>query len=95
MTRQLAKHIRLDSPATLDDPTVRTLMQEATARAAVPLDPRCKHRLIMKTDLRKTTRTPPCLSVTDSMPRLHNCSERYLTPTAFPGTNQELAALDK
>jgi hypothetical protein len=44
----VAKHIRLDSPATLDDPAVRALMQQAVERAKVPLDPRNKHRLIIK-----------------------------------------------
>jgi hypothetical protein len=44
----VAKHIRLESPATLDEPAVRTLMQEAIARAKVPLDPKGKHRLIIK-----------------------------------------------
>jgi hypothetical protein len=44
----VVKHIRLDSPATLDEPAVRALMQEAAARAVVPLDPRNKHRLIIK-----------------------------------------------
>jgi hypothetical protein len=44
----VVKHIRLDSPATLDEPAVRALMQEAAARAVVPFDPRNKHRLIIK-----------------------------------------------
>jgi hypothetical protein len=44
----VAKHIRLESHATLDEPAVRALMQEAIARAKVPLDPRGKHRLIIK-----------------------------------------------
>jgi hypothetical protein len=44
----VVKHIRLDSAATLDEPAIRTLMQEAEARAIVPLDPRNKYRLIIK-----------------------------------------------
>jgi hypothetical protein len=44
----IVKHIRLESAATLDEPAVRNLMQEAVARAVVPLDPRNKHRLIIK-----------------------------------------------
>lgn len=45
---KVVKHIRLASAETLDEPAVRTLMQEAEARAAVPLDPKGKHRLIIK-----------------------------------------------
>jgi hypothetical protein len=44
----VVKHIRLASAETLDEPAVRTLMQEAAIRAAVPLDPKGKHRLIIK-----------------------------------------------
>jgi hypothetical protein len=44
----VVKHIRLASAATLDEPAIRTLMQEAAARAIVPLDPRNKYRLIIK-----------------------------------------------
>jgi hypothetical protein len=45
---RVAKHIRLESAATLDEPAVRALMQEAAGRAVVPLDPDGKHRLIIK-----------------------------------------------
>jgi len=44
----VAKHIRLDSVATLDDVAVRDLMNEAAARASVPYDPGGSHRLIIK-----------------------------------------------
>jgi hypothetical protein len=44
----VAKHIRLASSAVLDDPAIRTLMQEAVARASKPFDPGGKHRLIIK-----------------------------------------------
>ena len=44
----VAKHIRLESAATLDQPAVRELMQAALDRSKVPLDPRNKHRLIIK-----------------------------------------------
>ncbi len=44
----LVKHIRLASATTLDEPAIRNLMQEAEARATVPLDPKGKHRLIIK-----------------------------------------------
>ncbi len=42
------RHIRLDSPALLDDLAVRALMKEAVARAPVPFDPKGVHRLILK-----------------------------------------------
>jgi hypothetical protein len=47
-TGSVVKHIRLDSAASLDDPAIRALMKEAVARAKVPLDPKGKHRLIIK-----------------------------------------------
>jgi hypothetical protein len=44
----VARHIRIASPADLDHPAIRVLMKEAEARAAVPFDPRGSHRLIIK-----------------------------------------------
>ena len=44
----VAKHIVLPSPESLDDPAISSLMQEAIARAAIPFNPRGKHRLIIK-----------------------------------------------
>ena len=44
----VAKHIRLPSAATLDEPPVQALMREAVMRAAIPFDPQGKHRLIIK-----------------------------------------------
>lgn len=44
----VARHIRLDSAATLDETAVRDLMNEAAARASVPYEPDGKHRLIIK-----------------------------------------------
>jgi hypothetical protein len=44
----VARHIRLPSAATLDDPAVRELMQEAETRASVPFDPQGAYRLIIK-----------------------------------------------
>jgi hypothetical protein len=49
----VVKHIRLASAATLDEPAIRTLMQEAESRAAVPLDATGKHRLIIKSVSKK------------------------------------------
>jgi hypothetical protein len=42
------RHIRVDSPAVLDDPAVRAMMTEAVSRAAVPFDPKGTHRLILR-----------------------------------------------
>jgi hypothetical protein len=47
-TGNVVKHIRLASAKTLDEPAIRNLMKEAEARAAVPLDAKGKHRLIIK-----------------------------------------------
>jgi hypothetical protein len=44
----VAKHVRLPSPATLDEPAVLALMQVAAERAVVPFDPKGVHRLIIK-----------------------------------------------
>jgi hypothetical protein len=43
-----ARHIRVDSLDLFDDPAVRALMEEAVARAAVPFDPRNRHKLVIK-----------------------------------------------
>jgi len=50
---RVVKHIRLPSADALDDPAVRSLMHEATTRAAVPLNPSGTHRLIIKSVLAK------------------------------------------
>ena len=42
------RHIRIDSLDVFDDPAVCALMEEAVARAAVPFDPRNRHKLIIK-----------------------------------------------
>jgi len=44
----VARHVVLPSPAMLYTPAVQDLMREAVTRAKVPLDPRAKHRLIIK-----------------------------------------------
>jgi hypothetical protein len=43
-----ARHIRVDSLDLFDDPAVRTLMEEAVARAVAPFDRRNQHKLIIK-----------------------------------------------
>ena len=63
----VVKHIRLPSPATLDEPSVKALMLEAVARATPSFDPQGAHRLIIKSisakqrprrPAKKTPRTP-------------------------------------
>ncbi len=44
----VAKHVVLPSPESLDDPALRTLMADATARAKVAFPPHGEHRLIVK-----------------------------------------------
>lgn len=44
----VVRHVVLASPEMLYTPAVRDLMREALARAKVPLDPKAKHRLIIK-----------------------------------------------
>jgi Domain of unknown function (DU1801) len=45
---KVARHIRLLSPARLDELSVKKLMQEATARAAIPFAPHGAPRLIIR-----------------------------------------------
>jgi len=44
----VARHIVLSTPASLDDPAIQTLIDEAVARAKVPLDSKTQHRIIIK-----------------------------------------------
>lgn len=44
----VARHVRLESGATLDDPEIVSLMNAALHRAKVPLDPKRPRRLIIK-----------------------------------------------
>jgi hypothetical protein len=44
----VARHVRLESAATLDDPEIGSLMNTALHRAKVPLDPQQPRRLIIK-----------------------------------------------
>jgi hypothetical protein len=45
---KIVKHIRLESPETLDEPAVRDLLAQAVAKADVPFEKKGKHRLIIK-----------------------------------------------
>jgi hypothetical protein len=44
----VAKHVVLPSPAMLQDPAVRELMREATARARLPFPAKGEHRIVIK-----------------------------------------------
>ena len=44
----VVRHIVLDTPARLDDPDVRALMDQALARAPIPLDPAQPSRVVIK-----------------------------------------------
>jgi hypothetical protein len=44
----VARHVRLESAATLDDAEIVSLMNAALHRAKVPLDPKQRRRLIIK-----------------------------------------------
>ena len=44
----VARHVRLESAATLDDPEIVSLMNAALHRAKVPLNPKQPRRLIIK-----------------------------------------------
>jgi hypothetical protein len=44
----LARHIRVQTPAMLNDPEIRALMEEAVARATVAFDPKAKGKLVIK-----------------------------------------------
>jgi hypothetical protein len=56
----VAKHVRLPSAKTLEEPAVASLMVEATHKAKVPFDPDNKHRLIIRSVAAKQRpRRPP------------------------------------
>jgi hypothetical protein len=42
------RHVRLESATALDTPPVRALIKEALARAAVPIDPYARSRLVIR-----------------------------------------------
>jgi len=49
----VVRHIRLRSPADLDTPPVRALIKAALERADVPIDPKGRRRLIVRSISRK------------------------------------------
>jgi len=44
----VVRHIRLTSPALIDDPGVRDLMKRAMTAAPVPMDPKGKRRMVIR-----------------------------------------------
>jgi Domain of unknown function (DU1801) len=57
---KLVRSVRLESPATLDDPEIVSLMNTALHRAKVPLDPKQPRRLIIKSlSAKQRPRRPP------------------------------------
>jgi hypothetical protein len=56
----VARHVRLESSATLDDTEIVSLMNAALHRAKVPLDPKQPRRLIIKSvSAKRRPRRPP------------------------------------
>lgn len=45
--------VQLETPAALDDPYIVTLMEAALAKAKVPLDPKAKRKLVIKSNSAK------------------------------------------
>ena len=44
----VVRHVRLAGPDSLDEPEISTLIEEALHRAKVPLDPKARRKLIIK-----------------------------------------------
>jgi hypothetical protein len=56
----VARHVKLESAATLDDPEIVSLMNTALHRAKVPLDPKQPRRLVIKSiSAKQRPRRPP------------------------------------
>jgi hypothetical protein len=56
----VARHVKLETAATLDDPGIVSLMNTALHRAKVPLDPKLPRRLIIKSiSAKQRPRRPP------------------------------------
>jgi hypothetical protein len=57
---KVVRHVVLDTLAVLDDPEIRSLMNVALNRAKVPLDPKQRGRLIIKSvSAKQRPRRPP------------------------------------
>jgi hypothetical protein len=56
---KVARHIVLETPATLDDPAVRALMKQAMKIAAVPINAKSPSRIVIKSiSVRQRPRRP-------------------------------------
>jgi len=67
-TGNVVRHLVLKSPDALEDPAVKALMEAALERAAVPLDPNGKHRLIIKSISPKQRPRRPAVKAAKSSP---------------------------
>ena len=47
------RSVPLETAATLDDPYVETLMEAALAKSKVPMDPKARHRIVIKSNSAK------------------------------------------
>jgi len=68
---KVARHIVLATPEMLDKPAVKTLMKEATARAAVPFASSGAHRLIIKSVSAKQRPRRPATIAKKTPSKLH------------------------
>jgi hypothetical protein len=68
---RVVRHLRLESPKTLDQPAVRELISAAHAFAKVPFDPNQKRRLIIRSvaKIQRPRRSTPTPIATKSAPR--------------------------
>jgi hypothetical protein len=64
----VARHVVLPSPDSLDQPELQTLMHEAVARARVPFDPHNVHQLIIKSISQKQRPRRPATEDTPRIP---------------------------
>ena len=67
-TGNVVRHVVLKSPDALEEPAVTALMEAALERAAVPLDPNGKHRLIIKSISPKQRPRRPAVKAAKSSP---------------------------
>jgi len=58
---KLVRHVRLSGSETLDEPAVAALIDEALRRAKVPLDPKARRKLVIKSVSAKQRPRRPAL----------------------------------
>lgn len=55
----LVRHLRLSEPKLIDEPSVRDLIRRALAQAKMPIDPKAKRRMVIKSiSARQRSRKP-------------------------------------